>query len=366
MPELKPIRHVIVGAAAGVWSMHKYCLGLDTTEIVGVTDLNHEKGRQRADELHCPFFPDYETMLNETQPDVAVIITPHTTHAALALAAFKAGCHVLVEKPIAVQVAESDAMIAAAEKAGKLLAVSFQQRTRPEIVAAKKLINEGRLGKIQHVDVQMTWTRAVGYFTSAPWRGTWKGEAGGVLMNQGAHELDLMVHLIGMPTRVFGWVRTTVHAIETEDTAQAMCEWSNGALGSIHLTTAEAGQPQRIEIIGTGGRLTIRHGGLEFKRFETDVIEFIKTSPKIWDAPAMIDETVELPQGLSGHEAIYRNFHSAIQNGTPLFADGRSAAFGLELSNAIVYSSYTNCPVEFPLDRQAYANLLAEMQAKVS
>ena len=126
---------------------------------MALSDVNVVLGQQRANELKCAFYADHRTMLADIKPYVAVIITPHAFHAPIAIECFQAGGHVLVEKPIAVEVVEADAMIEAADEAGRLLAVNFQQRFRPEVRAAYKLIQEGQLGAIQHVDMTVVWTR---------------------------------------------------------------------------------------------------------------------------------------------------------------------------------------------------------------
>ena len=205
--------------------MHLPALQQETVEVVGVTDRDEAVSRARAAELGCPSFPDYRAMLRETRPDVAVILTPHPLHAPMAIDALRAGCHVLVEKPLAVHVAEADAMIEAADDAGRILAVNFQQRLRPEVLRAVELVRSGGLGRVQHLDLAVTWPRTAAYYQLAAWRATWRGEGGGVLLNQAPHDLDLVCHLLGSPARVVAWTRTKLHAIETEDTVQAMLEW---------------------------------------------------------------------------------------------------------------------------------------------
>lgn len=359
-----PLRHVIVGIGAGILSAHLPALQqLSTMTVVGGSDVNSTIGAARAQELGCPFFADHRQMLAATQPDVTVILTPHPFHAAISIDALKAGSHVLVEKPMAVQVREADAMIAAAQQNQRLLAVNFQQRFRPEVEAARHLIMSGRLGEIQRVTQVEPWLRTVAYYKSAGWRGTWQGEGGGVLMNQAPHSLDLLCHLVGLPKRVVAWNRTLRHSIEVEDTSMAMLEWANGALGTIFFSTAEAG-PRRIEIVGTGGILTIHEDGtLRFQRYEPDLVEHIVHSPERFAAPAIVDEPITLGHGLGKHIEVYQDFHRALREGTPVRADGVEGRMSLELANAIIYSSYTGAPVELPLDRAGYAALLAELQA---
>ena len=358
------LRHAIVGIGAGILSAHMPALQqMATLTVVGGSDVNAAVGTACAQELGCPFFTDHRQLLAATKPDVTVILTPHPFHAAISIDALNAGSHVLVEKPMAVQIREADAMIAAAQQNQRLLAINFQQRFRPEVEAARQLITTGRLGEIQRVTQVEPWLRTVAYYKSAGWRGTWQGEGGGVLMNQAPHSLDLLCHLVGMPKRVVAWNRTLRHSIQVEDTSMAMLEWENGALGTLFFSTAEAG-PRRIEIVGTGGILTIHEDGtLRFQRYEPELREHIAHSPERFAAPAIVEEAVPLGHGLGKHTEVYQDFHRAILAGTAVRADGVEGRMSLELANAIIYSSYTGAPVELPLDRAGYAALLAELQA---
>ena len=359
----RKLRYVVIGVGAGIFNSHRIALDDPTTELVAVADINPELGQQRADELGCEFYTDHQAMLAATQPEVAIIVTPHPFHASLAIDCFEAGCHVLVEKPIAVQVSEADAMLAAAKQADRLLVVNYQRRFQPDVQAAKQYIDSGKLGQIQYVSMAGTWPRTKAYFDFADWRGTWKGEGGGLLMNQSPHDLDMLCYLTGLPSRVFAWTPTQAHNIETEDTATAILSWPNGATGSFHASTAESGLPHRFEIIGTGGVLRLERGGLQIEQFEPDMLEHIQTSLEKYRGPASHPIMVELGTGTGRHEDVYNNLRAAIFNGEPLIADGASAAMSLELANAMIYSNYTGSPVELPLDRQAYADMLADLQS---
>lgn len=360
----QPLRHVVIGVGAGIFDTHRQAMETVGAEVVAVADVNPETGQPQAEALGCPFYTDHRAMLAAVDADVAVIVTPHPFHASLAVDCFQAGLHVLVEKPIAVTVAEADAMIEAAEKADRLLAVNYQMRHSGPVRTAHKLIQEGRLGKIQRIDMAQTWTRTASYYRFAGWRGTWKGEGGGVLMNQAPHNLDLICHLIGLPRRVFAWTRTILHDIKTEDTVQAMMEWPDGVLGSLHISTAEAGQPSRIEILGTGGVLQLSGRGLTFQQFEPELREHIAHSDQMYSGPAVHETELELESGEGRHPEVYRNLHAAIREGAPLAADGVEGRKSLELANAMIYSSYSNNPVDLPLDRAQYTALLEDLKAK--
>ena len=367
------LRYAVIGVGAKVYAMHHPALLNENVEVVGVTDVDEAVSRERAEELECPSFSDYKAMLLETRPDVAVILTPHPLHAPIAVDCLRADCHVLVEKPMAVHAAEADAMIRAAADAGRILAVNFQQRLRPEVVKAVALVRSGGLGRVQHLDLAVTWPRTSAYYRLAAWRATWRGEGGGVLLNQAPHDLDLICHLLGSPQRVLAWTRTKLHDIETEDTVQAMLEWpgganGNGAMGSVRISTAEAGRPARLEILGTGGYLRIGAGELSFGRFEEDVTDFLAQNPDPFAAPALQNEPLTLPPGAGDHTgdhaAVYQNLHEAITQGTPVSADGTEGRMSLELANAMILSSFTRSEIELPLDRERYEALLTRLRAE--
>ncbi len=338
--------------------MHAPALQAHGIEIVGVSDVNVEAAERRAEQLGCPYFTDHRELLAVTRPDAAAVLAPHPFHPSIAIDCLAAGAHVLVEKPIAVQVAEADRMIEAARQAGRLLAVNLQHRTRGDIRTAKKLIDSGRLGQIQRVEMVAIWTRTACYYAQAGWRGTWKGEGGGVLMNQSPHTLDLICHLMGQPSRAVAWNRTLFHAIETEDTSLSMLEWADGALGTLLVSTAQAGEAERLEIAGTRGILQLSRGGVKFLEADQDLRTFLAESPEPFGKPLLEPKEVALEPGSGDHSAIYANFLEAIDHGAPLVADGAQGRMSLELANALIYSSANNEQVRLPLDRSAYAELL--------
>ena len=364
MSETKKLRHAIIGVGALVFGMHRPALDLPTTELAAVCDIRTDIGEERAKELGVPFYKDYHQMLAEIQPDVTVVTAPHYLHPQMAIDAMHAGSHVLTEKPMATQVSDADEMVKTAKETEKLLAVNFQQRLRPEVKTAKKLIQEGRLGTIQRVSLVVPWPRSFRYYEMATWRATWWGEGGGVLLNQGPHDLDLICHLAGMPSRVISWNRTNLHNIEVEDTISAMLEWDNGATGYMHISTAESGPKSSLEIVGTKGSVQVGDGKLDFNEFDADVHEFLRTTDEIYSGPQQHPVQVELQEGQGDHPAVYSNFHAAILSGSPISASGAQGVMSLELANAMIYSSYTRSVVDLPLDREQYCGLLSDLKIK--
>lgn len=129
------MRHVVIDVAASIFPTHRRAQIEEDVNVVAACDLRVEPSRQRAVEIGCAFFEDYRTMLAETQPDVAVIVTPHQLHPSMAIDCLRAGCHLLTEKPMVVDVASADQMIAKADKNQRLLAINFQHCFRPAVPA---------------------------------------------------------------------------------------------------------------------------------------------------------------------------------------------------------------------------------------
>ena len=167
------LRYVIIGVGGVIGPSHiKALKQLPEAQIVGVADIDAGRAQARAQEIGCPWYTDHQAMLADLKPDVAVITTPHPSHAPLTVDAFAHGAHVLVEKPMADHVGEADAMIRAADKAGKLLGVNFQHRFRPIIERAKALIDAGAVGPLVRTLCIEPWYRPAAYYRSAGWRGT--------------------------------------------------------------------------------------------------------------------------------------------------------------------------------------------------
>lgn len=356
------LRFVIIGAGAGVLNMHRPALDAHNIAVVAVQDRNRERGIAVAAELGAEFFDDHKAMLSQVEADVALILTSHPSHAEIAVDCFAASYHVLVEKPMAVQIRDADRMIHAAQRAGRKLGVCFQRRYMPSVIAAKHLIEHGRLGDIQYVHMSASWTRPHVYFKDRPWRGTWSGEGGGVLINQGVHNLDTLCYLLGLPRVVKAWVRTQLQPIETEDTAHVMLQWDNGAYGSFHASTAEAGPPTRFEIRGTHGYLVFTDYALEHIALESDVRDHLRESTDPYGEPGQHIEAVSLAGPVGDHVALYHDFTRAILSDSQPGVDGQSSRMPLELANAILYSAHSGQEVTLPLDADVYSDFLAGKQ----
>ena len=354
------MRAVVLGVGANVWQLHRSALAAIGAEVVAVHDVDHAAAQRVAGELGCAVATDLDDLLHH-EAELAVITTPHVHHAEPAIACLRAGRHVLVEKPMAVTAGEADAMVAAGANAGRLLAVALQQRTRGEVRIAKRLLSVGALGELRRFDVLATWPRRSSYFRSAPWRASWAGEGGGILINQGQHDLDLLCWLAGPPATVFGRTSTAMHGREVEDTAVALLAWPGGATGTVRLSTAEHDEPQRMEATFTQGRLRLTPGRLELRRDEVDFRDYAAEDGDPYAAPPGGRVEV-IPGGGGTHVELYRNLARAIAGEEALLAPSHEGAAAVELANAIVMSAELGREVRLPLDRERYARLLHDLR----
>lgn len=363
-PSADSLRYVLIGGGASIVGQHLYALSRLPVQIVGLADIDPARGSPRAAEIGCPAYTDHQRMIADLKPDVAVICTPHPSHPDLTIDCLRAGLHVLVEKPIAVDVASADRMVSEAEASGKVAAVNFQHRFRPVIERAKAFIDSGALGSLTRVLVIENWMRTAAYYRSGTWRGKWDSEGGGILMNQAPHTLDVICHLVGLPQWLTGRVSTRFHAMECEDTAQAMLTYADNAPGYLTASTVEAGDPCRIQIVGDRAGLEILGESLTIRTFTPPLREYMATSPDFFSAPDMTisREDYPLTADVGNHYAVHRDFLEAIQTGRAPRCSLRDAVPSLELANAIYHSSVTGQPVTFPLDRAAYGATLERLR----
>ncbi|MCS7209076.1 MAG: Gfo/Idh/MocA family oxidoreductase [Fimbriimonadales bacterium] len=336
--------------------------------LSAVCDIRPERAQTTGEQFGVPHFTEYEAMFRSGLIDAVIIATPHYDHAPVALCAFEHGLHVLVEKPLCVSVSDGDKMIEAARRSGKKFAVGYQHRVRPEVQAARRLIEQGLLGEVRRTLLITAWYRTQAYYDSGGWRATWAGEGGGVLINQAPHFIDLWLWLGGMPHRLQGQTRTVLHDIETEDEAFALVEYPYGAHGYLYATTNEEPGENLIEICGDEGKLRLQNGELQLWKLQRPIRQFTYEAQGMWDSiPA---ERIEPPLepraegALEGQPALIQNFARAILYNEPLVAPGEEGLGTVEIVNALILSSKRQMPVSIPVDRAAYDALLAELKAQ--
>ena len=311
-------------------------------------------------------FTDGEELIRSGLVDAVIIATPHYQHTTLGITALRQGLHVMVEKPISAHKADAERLIAAHQQHPKqVFAGMFQLRAEPRYLKMQRLIQSGDLGEIVRMSWIMTdWYRTEAYYASGGWRATWKGEGGGVLLNQCLHNLDSMQWLLGMPARVRGFCQLgRFHHIEVEDNVSAYLEFPNGATGTFVSSTGETPGTNRFEIVGTRGKLVLEADKLSFTRNEADMIEFSRSAKLGFAKPEVWNVQIPFENAANSHATLMQNFANAILDGEPLIAPGEDGIHSVELANVILYSSLIGQTVELPMDSAAYEEKLNQLIA---
>jgi UDP-N-acetyl-2-amino-2-deoxyglucuronate dehydrogenase len=281
---------------------------------------------------------DFAAFLAHRPMALVMIGSPSGLHAEQGIAAAEHGLHVLTEKPIDITAARADALIEAAQRAHVKLGVMFQDRVKPDIQRLKRLIDSGALGKILFVDARVKWYRPPEYYSKSKWRGTLALDGGGALMNQGVHTVDLLLWLLGDVNRVQACIATSLHKIESEDTAIAILEFASGALGSLQATTAAyPGYPRRVEITGSEGTVILEHDRIvaaDLRRPPTDFAHDAPTDTNASAASAAVTDA-------RGHQAILEDFLHAIERNVTPLCDGPQGRKSVALIEAIYHAAAT-------------------------
>lgn len=310
---------------------------------------------------------DASALIRSGDVDALIIATPHFQHTTLGIEAIEAGLHVLVEKPISSHKADAERLIAAHQRRpDRVFAGMFQLRTEPRYQRIRRLIESGELGRIVRISWIITdWFRTEAYYASGGWRATWKGEGGGVLLNQCLHNLDTLQWLCGMPSSVRGFAQLgRFHDIEVEDNVTAYLEWANGATGVFITSTGEAPGSNRFEIAGSRGRVVLENNRLTFTRNEADALEFCRTSKSGFAKPEVWNAELPFQDADTPHAIVTQNFVDAILDGAPLIAPGAEGLHSVELANVILHSALRGQTVALPMDGAAWEQQLQTLIAE--
>lgn len=363
---MKKVRFGIIGVG-NIGTVHaRYLLAGAVKEacLTAVCDNNPDKHaaiRQLTGES-VALFSDAREMLESGLIDAVIVATPHYDHPPLSIMAMRLGIHTLCEKPAGVYTAQVREMNACARECDVVFSMMYNQRPNPLYQKVKDLIDSGELGELRRTNWIITnWYRSQSYYNSGGWRATWKGEGGGVLLNQDPHQLDLWQWLVGMPVRIRAFCQFGKHRqIEVENEVTAYAEYANGATGVFITSTAEAPGTNRLEIAGDRGKVVVEDGRLRFWRLRESETEFNARWQNGFGEPECWEVHIPTAPECSEHDVITRNFTAAILHGEPLIAPGIEGIRGLTLSNAMHLSTWTDDWVELPFDEQRYYQLLQE------
>ena len=280
-----------------------------------------------------------DDILQDSRVRAVLVLTPPAAHLEVVRQVAAAGKHVLVEKPLELDLARAHALVACCDAAGVQLAVMLQYRLREAAIRLRHLLRSGDLGRLTSASASIRWWRPQSYY-DVPGRGTRARDGGGVLMTQAIHTLDLLLDLIGSPQRLSGSVATSaVHQMECEDTASALMHYAHGAVAVLHATTAASpGYPERIEINATGGTATLESGRLQVAYMDGRTESVGADSGTGGGADPMAFDH-------GPHRAVIRDFLDAVRDGRAPAVTGRSALAVHAVIEAIIASSDQGRPV---------------------
>jgi predicted dehydrogenase len=350
--ETMPLGFGIIGAGM-ISRFHAKALAeIRGAKLVACADTAPGRADAFAAEFGCRGYDSVEAMLADDGIDAVTIATPSGAHMDPAVAAAKAGKHVIVEKPLEVTLKKCDRIIAACDKAGVKLGTIFPSRFHDSSKLMKQAVEGGRFGRVTLGDAYVKWYRTQQYYDSGAWRGTWALDGGGALMNQAIHTVDLLTWLMGPVAEVQANTATLAHErIEVEDVAVAALRFENGALGIIEATTAAfPGYLKRIELHGSAGSAVleeedIKHWDFAQKtRSDAAVLRQMATSRSTGGGaadPAAI--------GHHGHAMLFQDFVEAVRKDRPPAIDGREGRRSVEIILAIYKSAKSGKKVKLPL-----------------
>lgn len=332
-------------------------------DVVGLTDYSADLATTRAAQYGVPAYHDHKELLAQARPDYVTICTPHFSHIPIAIDALRQGAHVLAEKPLTVAASAADECLAVMQETGLTLGVGFVMRLHPAHRKLQELVQAGFLGDLVRVTLLRTdWFRSMAYYRSNPWRGTWQGEGGGIIVNQAPHDLDLLLWTAGCPAEVLVEINTSGHDIEVEDDVCALLKWPNGATGTLHVSTNEAPGRNYFELAGTRGTLRLEKEIVTATRLGVDSRHFSETTAERMTPPPVSEVITYEP--LEGHQPfrlLHENFADALRHGAPLVCSAEEALQEVELANAMLLSGVSRQWVSLPPDRAAFDTALADL-----
>jgi len=339
-----PFRFGLIGAG-GAAALHIPAMRmLQGIEVAAIADVDEGRAAALAAFYEIPdVYDGAENLLSQTSVDALAVLSPHHLHLPVVRLAAERGVHVLVEKALAPTVADADAMVDVCRQRNVVLGGILQYRFTPGARQLRRIVQDGSLGQIFFASVSAKFRRSADYYTSAPWRGRRAEAGGGVLTTQAIHTLDLLIHTMGIPRRVFGRAATVAHRIEVEDVAAGLLEYGPDCLAVLQTTTAAVPeQPPQLEIHGARGTAaTFDNQGQVL--FWASTLDQPGSLPDRWRTHAAAyqgQESGSYNQAvLEPHAENIADFVAAVRDGRAPQVDGVEASKVLRVIGALYASS---------------------------
>ena len=321
-------------------------------KLVGCCSSRWESAALFGKEFDVQPFENLNQMLSDDRIHAISICSPSGAHMEPAIAAAKAGKHVIVEKPLEINLRRCDKIIEACHVNKVKLATIFPSRFHQASQLLKSAVDKGKFGTLSLGDAYVKWFRTQEYYDSGNWRGTWNLDGGGALMNQAIHNVDLLSWLMGPVVEVTAKTATLAHErIEVEDVATALLRFENGALGVIEATTAAyPGSLKKIEIHGSHGTACIEEEDIKawsFAKMTTADKKIASQFQNVTESGGGAADPAAI--GHAGHTKQFKDFIGAIKKDTTPFVDGVEGRKSVEIIRAVYRSAKTGKSVQLPL-----------------
>lgn len=306
-----------------------------------------------------------DTLAHAEAFDAALIVTPHTSHVEIARQMVAAGKHILLDKPAGVYAREVRELVDQADKAGVSFGMIFNNRANPAFAKARELLHSGAIGTpVRAVWVCNTWFRTPAYHHSSPWRSSWNGECGGLLINQSQHYLDLWLWLLGAPDAVYADMTFGRYApITVDDGVDLQLYYDNGLHGTFISSTGENPGVNRLEIWGEMGRLCVEDKGrVILEQNEMSTTRFAAVNRDVYGKLAYSRQEIPVTPNPAMYQTVLGAFSEHLRKGTPMIADGEDGLRAVELTNAAYVSAWQGRKVRLPVDPAVYEELLHKKQ----
>lgn len=353
------MRYALIGCGR-IATNHIKAAVANKLEIAAVCDIVPEKmpallaKHGLENDKSIKYYEDYIKLLDEVKPELVSIATESGVHAEIALACIDRGIHVIIEKPMAMSMADADEIIRRSEEKHVKVSVCHQNRFNVAVQKTRAALEAGRFGRLSHGSIHVRWNRDRNYYDQAPWRGTWEQD-GGCLMNQCIHGIDLLCWMFGGEVdEVYGATRQQFHDyLEAEDVGMAVVKFRNGAIGTIEGTVNV--YPKNLEetlyIFGQNG--TVKIGGTSTNNI--DVWDFADET----EADSENKNLKEVTSNVygNGHTSLFADVMDSIENDRTPYVDAVSGRNALEIILAIYKSQKTGMPVKLPLKEFASTDM---------
>lgn len=362
---MQQVRMVLIGFGG---MGRKYAAMLRDKEVEGMVlagvCCRNAPGQQLLREEYpgVAIYRDVEdTLAHAGDFDAALIVTPHTSHVQIARRMVAAGKHILLDKPAGVYARDVRALVDQARTAGVSFGMMFNTRANAAFGKARELLQAGAVGTpVRAVWVCNTWFRTPAYHQSSPWRSSWLGERGGLLINQSQHYLDIWQWLLGAPDGVYADLSFGRYApITVDDAVDMQLYYDNGLHGTYISSTGENPGVNRLEIWGEKGRLCVEDTARLFlDENEMTTTEYAAVNREIYGKLGHHSREIPVQANPEVYQTILQNFCDHLRRGVPLIADGEDGLRTVELTNAAYVSAWQERKVRLPVDPAVYEELL--------